>query len=198
MKAAYMQRGVKCMSLICRFSDHRYLYILLTRTPDLPSRLIAMLTGCHYTHASIGLEEDPNTFYSFVRSGFRVETITRYLRPEWEPFDCVLYRLAVDEQTYRKARRLLAGYAARKPQLRYTCVGVLLCLLGIGLRWRNHYFCSQFVAEVLTRVRAVALPWRSELCLPRNLQQMGFPVQFQGNLQDMLSAFGIYGAPAAQ
>ena len=44
----------------------RKLYILLTRFPGKTAIAIHALTRCYYTHASIGLEEDLNTFYSIV------------------------------------------------------------------------------------------------------------------------------------
>ena len=59
----------------------RKISILLTRFPDNGSRAVSMLTRFYYTHASIGLDEDMNTFYSFVTKGFLVEKVTRYIRP---------------------------------------------------------------------------------------------------------------------
>lgn len=56
---------------------NKKIYILFTRFPDNGSKVIEALTGCYYPHASIGLEEDWNTFYSFVTKGFIVEKITR-------------------------------------------------------------------------------------------------------------------------
>ena len=50
----------------------RKLFILLTRFPNNSSVFLEFVTGFHYTHASIGLEEDRNIFYSFVLKGFIV------------------------------------------------------------------------------------------------------------------------------
>ena len=51
--------------------------ILLTRFPDNGSRFISLLTGYYYTHASIGLPEEQDTYYRFVRKGFIVEKASR-------------------------------------------------------------------------------------------------------------------------
>ena len=59
----------------------RKIYLLLIRFPDTGSKLIHALTGFGYTHASVGLDEDLNTFYSFVVKGFIVEDISRYNKP---------------------------------------------------------------------------------------------------------------------
>ena len=44
------------------------LLIMLTGFHDAGARLIGLMTRSRYTHASIGLEEDPGTFYSFFPS----------------------------------------------------------------------------------------------------------------------------------
>lgn len=53
--------------------EKKKIYILLTRFPDNDSKTIEFLTNSFYTHASIGLEDDLNTFYSFVTKGFMIE-----------------------------------------------------------------------------------------------------------------------------
>ena len=94
----------------------RKLYILLTRFPGKTAIAIHAMTGCYYTHASIGLEEDLNTFYSIVGKGFIVEKITRYVRPDRDPFPCQLYELEVPEKVYCTVKNILIsivkGYGA--------------------------------------------------------------------------------------
>jgi hypothetical protein len=62
------------------------------------SKMVQFFTRCYYTHASIGLEEDMNTFCSFVIKGFRVEKITRYEKPDRESFPCMLYEMEVSDE----------------------------------------------------------------------------------------------------
>ena len=44
----------------------RKIFILLLHFSDIGSLAMQYYTDFYYTHASIGLEEDMNTFYSFV------------------------------------------------------------------------------------------------------------------------------------
>ena len=60
-------------------SKKKNIYILLTNFHDGGSKLLHFITGNKYTHASIGFEEDINTFYSFVYKGFLVEKISKYI-----------------------------------------------------------------------------------------------------------------------
>ena len=48
--------------------QQRKVFILLTRFLNNCTRTLETLTGCYYTHASIGLEENRNTFTSALNS----------------------------------------------------------------------------------------------------------------------------------
>ena len=124
----------------------KYLSVLLTKYPDRFARLLARLSGRGYTHASIGLE-DEGRFYSFSFRGFTEET------PDGAN------RLVADR---------LAAMAARRTDYRYSYLGVALCLLHLPFRQRNRYFCSQFVAELLSASGAVPLRKRPSLYLPNH------------------------------
>ena len=43
------------------------IYILLTKTKSVPSRIIGLFTRAAYTHAAIAFEDEPEVFYSFSR-----------------------------------------------------------------------------------------------------------------------------------
>ena len=73
-------------------SPHK-INILLTRFPDNGSRAISFFKRSYYTNASIGSNEDMNTFYSFVWKGFLVEKVTKYVKPNVDPYPCSLYEL---------------------------------------------------------------------------------------------------------
>lgn len=170
----------------------RKVYILLTKFPDNGSKAIRFITKFQYTHASVGLDEDMNTFYSFVCKGFIVEKITRYIRPDWEPLPCLLYELDVSEEVYQSVKERLNRFVENKKAMHYTRLGLLLCLFHIPCRIKNHYFCSQFVAEVLNDGKAACLQKDSALYLPKDFRKLqGVKVKFQGNLQSMINRFGI-------
>ena len=168
------------------------LYILLTRFPDRGSKWIQALTGCRYTHAAIGLDEDLNKFYSFKLKGFMTEEITRYLRPNREPFACQLYELPVTEQKYASVKQRIEQFIARKADLRYTRLGLVLSLFRIPFKRRNHYFCSQFVAETLQHTQTAKLRKSSSLYLPGDLRKVaGTRLIYQGNLSGMAVRFHL-------
>lgn len=172
-------------------SEHR-VYILLTRSGTWFSRLIHFATQDDYTHASIGLEGPEGPFYSFARKhrhfALPAGLVEEQVRGRRRPIPCCLYALTVNDQTYLQlCSRLRAMYRQRKCY-HYSLLGALACFLNFPLRRRNHYFCSQFVAEVLESCHAVELPKPSALvrpgdfCFIRELQ----PVH-RGLLEGLLS-----------
>lgn len=170
----------------------RKLYILLTRFPGKTAVAIHALTRCYYTHASIGLEEDMNTFYSVVGKGLIVEKITRYVRPDRDPFPCQLYELEVSERVYRSVKRLLEECVKNRNYYQYSKLGVILCLLRIPFRRKYKYFCSQFVADILKHTHAAKLEKDSTLYYPGDFRRMpGMRLHFQGNLMGLMALFAL-------
>ena len=171
----------------------RKVYILLTRFPGKVSMLLAVLTGCYYVHASIGLEDDLNTFYSFVTKGFIIEQIARYVRPDRVPYPCQLYELPVSENVYQSIKYLLNTFVDAKDRLRYTKLGVFFGLLGIPYRRKEFcYFCTHFVAHILQNSGAAILQKNCTHYFSRDLKKLpGMKLCYQGNLQTMLIHFQL-------
>ena len=63
-------------------------------------------------------------------------------------------------------RRRLSGMYARREDYHYNLLGALSCGLNLPLARRRHYFCSQFVADLLAQCGAVALPKPPALLRP--------------------------------
>ena len=167
--------------------------ILLTQYPTIMASALCWLTDFPYTHTSIGLSEDRNTYYSFVKKGFIIEKITRYNKPGRAPFPCALYEISVPERMYQTIKTLLQEYVDRKDQFRYTHRSMLLSLLlYIPLQMENRYFCSHFVAEVLQRARLLKEEKDSVLYLPKDFIKLpGVKLVFQGDLHGLSAAYGL-------
>ncbi len=168
------------------------IFILLTKLNDGGARMLSAITGSYYTHASIGLEDDMNTFYSFVYKGFIVEQITRYVKPDRAPFPCELYELEVCEKKYKRIKKFILGFVNTKNRFCYTRLGVACCLFGIPYKKNQSYFCSHFVAEVLKRTGAVNIKKNSALYLPRDFRKIPeLKLNFRGNLLSFSHHFGL-------
>lgn len=148
----------------------RTIHILLTRSGTCFSRLIHLATQDSYTHASIGLDGPRGPFYSFGRkyehlilpAGLVEEQVT----PHRRTVPCCLYELTVSEETYRRLRRQLRSMYARREEYGYNLLGTLACFFNLPLQRSHHYFCSQFVADLLQECGAVELPKPPTLLRP--------------------------------
>lgn len=131
-------------------------YILLTKSTTYFSRLIELITSEDYTHASIGLEGIGGKFYSFGRkrynymlpAGFIIEEVTeRKLYSGLTHYS--LYKLKVKNNIYNAISEFIEEMVKHEDMYSYSILGVIACALGIPLKRRHHFFCSQFVANVL-------------------------------------------------
>lgn len=142
--------------------------VLLTKYSDLFSDFIYWISGRGYTHASLSLDEDDeNCFYSFNYRGF-CEEMPKRRRPKSLQAESICYRLQVSEEVYRQLQERIEDIKMRKRQYRYSRLGVLLCLLHIPHKLRNQYFCSQFVAEILSDTGVITLKKDASLYLPNH------------------------------
>ena len=167
------------------------IFILLTAQPDLMSRFIRFITWGKYTHASIGLEDNFNSFFSFVtKGGFYLERPTKSKKAKKMARKCALYRLDVTEQIYEKIKQRIEDFQLHGKQYRYSYIGVLLCLLRIPHYRKNSYFCSQFVSELLTISGAAKLKKKPSVYLPDDFRREPMlNILFQGSLGELAGAF---------
>lgn len=148
------------------------IYVLFTRYPGRDAKLLIWRTKFPYTHTSVGLEEDMDTFYTFISKGFLVEKVTRYEKPERPSFPCALYEINVSEETYNLVKEKVLSYKENKANLKYSTLGLIACFIGVPLKRRHHYFCSQFVAEILQECGAVKLDKKSSLYFAKDISKL--------------------------
>lgn len=175
----------------------RKLFVLLTQFPGFNSKALRWWTGFPYSHVSLGLDEDMNTFYSFVVKGFIVEDISRYNKPGRQPFPCELYALEVSEGTYLAVKKNMETFVSKRSTLAYTRLGLILTLINIPWRLKNQYICSHFVAQILQRCAAVRLKKDSTLYLPGDFPRLReLTMIFKGDLHRFSQRFGKLPYPA--
>ena len=154
------------------------IYILLTRSGTLLSKLVYAVTGASYTHASMAFDEELNCLYSSTRkngytmfpAGPSKEYLNKGVFRLRGDAPCALYALEVTDEAYVRARRRAEHMMARGELYRFNTLGLILCALHIRWQRRRHYFCSQFVSEVLEKSGAMELPKDSTLMHPQRLR----------------------------
>ena len=116
---------------------------------------------------------------------------------------CIRDRDVTDE-AYVRARRRAEHMMARGELYRFNTLGLILCALHIRWQRRRHYFCSQFVSEVLQKSGALELPKPSTLMHPSDYTELpelrclyrgtlaGLPHRQNMELGEVESVMGLY------
>lgn len=175
------------------------IYILLTRSGTLLSKLVYAVTGASYTHASMAFDEELNCLYSSTRkngytmfpAGPSKEYLNKGVFRLRDDAPCALYALEVTDEAYVRARRRAEHMMARGELYRFNTLGLILCALHIRWQRRRHYFCSQFVSEVLEKSGAMELPKGQHPDAPQRLRPAApAEVPVQGTLSRPAPAQG--------
>lgn len=134
-------------------------FILLTNTGTLFTKMIKSYTKAPYNHASISFNRELSELYSFGRKqpsnplngGFVREDIKTGTFSKYPNTTCVIYELQVSEREVEKMKRVLQLFIKRRSKYLYNILGVIGIALKEPVEFSNSYFCSQFVAEILER-----------------------------------------------
>ena len=188
------------------------IYILLTRSGTLLSKLVYAVTGASYTHASMAFDEELDCLYSSTRkngytmfpAGPSKEYLNKGVFRLRGDAPCALYALEVTDEAYVRARRRAEHMMARGELYRFNTLGLILCALHIRWQRRRHYFCSQFVSEVLQKSGALELPKPSTLMHPSDYAELpelrclyrgtlaGLPQRQSMEMGEVESVMGLY------
>ena len=158
--------------------------ILLTQYPTKMASVLRFLTAFPDTHASIGLSEDRNTFYSFVKKASSWKRSPASTSPTEHPSPARCMSFPCRRRSITASRRCCRPL---KPGNRSCAIPIAPCplslLLYIPYERKDCYFCSHFVAEVLQRGNWLHQEKDSILYLPRDFTRLpGVRQVFRGDL----------------
>lgn len=160
--------------------DVKMITVLLTRYYSIFADFIYLISGRGYTHASLALDQENEYYYSFNIKGFRKEYPKKHRARGRES---ISYKLEVSIEDYERIKNRLEVMEQNKEKFHYSRLGVFFCLCHIPFRWKNHYFCSQFVAETIAMSKAVKLKKKASLYLPNDL---AYELGCQSSLREIL------------
>lgn len=169
------------------------IYILLSKTGTIPSRLIHTIQRGEYTHASFSLTPTTDRFYSFARrslhnflnAGFFVEDIHTHVFAKYPDCDCGLYSLEISDEAYERLSKIVTMMIENEDRFDYNFFGLLPAKLGIKMYRKYHYTCSQFVATALYRSGDVKLPKDPSLMMPNDFLLIdGIKEIYSGKIKD--------------
>ncbi len=166
------------------------LYIVLTRTASVLSRVINVVKNSEYGHVSISLDKDLNRLYSFGRlnpynpfiGGFVKEGIETGTFKRFKDTTCLVMEINVTDEQYENAERIIENFYANKEAYKYNVEGLFLAALGIKLDRPDKFYCSEFVKYLLMSVQyEYDFP---EIIAPCDFQELESKRIYEGYLRD--------------
>lgn len=135
------------------------IYLVISQTGTLPSRILKAVTGAEYNHISISLGPELTRMYSFGRrqlynpiwGGFVVESIYAGTFKRFPNTRAVVLAIPVSREVYDGLLTTLEKMAADRTAYAYDLLGLFLAGLHICFHRQRHYYCSAFVKELLLR-----------------------------------------------
>ena len=131
-------------------------FIVLSDTGSALTKAIKFFTNKPYNHASIALDEDLTTLYSFGRKrpnnpligGFVEEELNEGTYKRFPNTRCMVLKVEVEEEVYNKLKYMIKGFIENKDAYHYNFIGLFGVLINKPILRKNYYFCSSFVADV--------------------------------------------------
>ena len=133
------------------------IYIVLTHTGTLLSRIIKTYTKDEFSHVSIALDEELNKMYSFGRlfasnpfwGGFVHERINNGTFKRFKLTEAGVYSLVVTDEQYDNIVKTISKIRKNRKLYHFNIIG----LLAVGFHKRIHteysFYCAEFVRYVL-------------------------------------------------
>ncbi len=161
--------------------NEQNIYIILARTPTIPSIIIKKFTGGRYTHASLSLNESLTQMYSFARlhkylplpGGFIKEYTDRGVYGRFPNTEICVIKLPTDEASYNKVRSFINFLYTNRKSYKYNLRGVIFAAFNKRSSRKNKYYCSEFVRAALVKSHVL-----SDSCLPQVTKPMDYYSKF--------------------
>lgn len=171
--------------------DKKHIYIVLTRTNTIVSRLIRLFKKDEYTHASIALDRDLRKMYSFGRKylynpfigTFKIEHKDDGVYRLQRKVPCLVLEVEVTEQQYEKAQGIIRHFVSNSNLYKYNYKGLLYNLFNIEAYSDNRFLCSEFVYYVLNQSGVVDFNIPGNLVRPQSLLNIKGNIMYKGDLK---------------
>lgn len=141
------------------YTQEKKIYIVVSQTGTLLSRILKYITGARYNHSSISPYADLHLMYSFGRKhpynpfwgGFVTESTNFGTFKRFPNTQAMVLELTVSAEQYEALCQTLHTMLAEQKKYHYNYLGLGLAAFQIHTRRERRYYCSEFVKEMLLR-----------------------------------------------
>lgn len=137
------------------------LYIVISQSGTMPSKMLRIITRAKYNHVSISLADDLETMYSFGRrrtynpfwGGFVMESPNAGTFKRFPDTKIILMSIPITEEQGMGIKARLEKMYEHRLDYHYNYIGLFLAGIHIYKKFKRRYYCSEFVREMLVEFK---------------------------------------------
>lgn len=171
--------------------EKKWVYIVISKTGTLLSRMIGFISKAEYNHASLSLDPSMCEMYSFGRinpynpiiGGFVMESPFFGTFKRFYKTSAIIMRMPVTEKQYTLLERHVRRMYAQKDRYFYNFVGLVFAAFGVCFKHKDWYYCSEFVRDTLDRFKILNKNDYEGIVKPEDFLRIpGKEIVYVGNL----------------
>lgn len=153
------------------------IYIVLTYTGTVISKIIKHWTKDEFSHVSIALDEDLDEMYSFgrlkpytplfaglVHEKYNEGTFKRFYKTK-----ACIYSIEIEDYQYIELRNIIYNMYHNRKKYKFNILGLLAIGFKKEVKIHNYFYCAEFVKYVLEKSH-IDLKLPKKLIRPENFK----------------------------
>ena len=187
------KRNIKRNNKRRKTEKSKCIYIVLSKTQTIPSRLIKKWTKEPYAHTSLAYDLELKDMYSFARKRLHNPFYCGFIREDIETgvfgrdveTTCLVLRLWVTANQRKRIVRIVEQFKKNKNDYKYNFIGIAGVMFNKAVERKYNYFCSQFVYSVLERSEVELFKKKAGLVRPEDFRVWDEPEGiYEGKLNE--------------
>ena len=165
------------------------IYLILTYSGTILSRIIKIYTRDEFAHVSISLDEELNQMYSFgrlnpynpfiggfVHEGINIGTFKRFRKTQ-----TAVYSIMISDEQYKKIKETIKLIRECPIAYKFNIIGLFGAGFNIRIHMRHCFYCAEFVKYLLEKARVKNnLP---EIIKPEDFKRLdNIRLEYKGSL----------------
>lgn len=137
------------------------IYIILTYTGTVLSKIIKSYTKNEFSHVSISLDKELNRMYSFGRlkpknpfiGGFVHEGINHGTFKRFKKTKSAIYSLVITDEQYKKIEEIINQINENKEMYKFNIIGLFAVAIHKKITFKKSFYCAEFVKYILDQAK---------------------------------------------
>lgn len=165
------------------------IYLILTYSGTILSRIIKIYTRDEFAHVSISLDEELNQMYGFgrlnpynpfiggfVHEGINIGTFKRFRKTQ-----TAVYSIMISDEQYKKIKETIKLIRECPIAYKFNIIGLFGAGFNIRIHMRHSFYCAEFVKYLLEKARVKNnLP---EIIKPEDFKRLdNIRLEYKGSL----------------